>query len=139
MDLTHSTRTGRLHLLVSILLGCAALSARGDEPAAHVNDAPQHAAAGEENSHRDEQSAKAREEAAEEARERKQAYEIGMILLAGIGFLGIFLIAFVLIYSRSVRRKIRAGRKPTAPRDDLWYLKSKSPPADADSPPESDS
>lgn len=61
----------------------------------------------------------------EAEKERQKNAKIGMVFVAGIGFLGVFLIAFILIYGRRLRRQLKHKRTPTQARDELWYLKSK--------------
>ncbi len=60
---------------------------------------------------------------------QKRKLEIGMILVAGILMLGLFLVAVILVYGRRTRRRLALGRGESSPRDDLWYLKH----AEADS------
>ena len=59
----------------------------------------------------------------QEKQRKKQKLEIGLILTSAIVILGIFLVVLTLLYGRRTKRQIAAGRGPTPPRDDLWYLK----------------
>lgn len=56
---------------------------------------------------------------------RRESVEIGFVLIGGIGILGVFVIAFALVWGRRIRRRAQAGRSPSKLRDELWYLKSK--------------
>lgn len=56
---------------------------------------------------------------------RRESVEIGFVLIGGIGILGVFAIAFALLWGRRIRRRAQGGRGPSKLRDELWYLKSK--------------
>jgi len=58
-----------------------------------------------------------------EKKRRKQKLEIGLILTSVIMIMGIFLVVLTLLYGRRTKRQLAAGRGPSAPRDELWYLK----------------
>lgn len=66
-------------------------------------------------------------ELSDEQTEKKRQLEIGMILVGGILILGVFLLVLTLLVSRRLKRTAASGRRPSQPRDELWYLKK--PPA----------
>lgn len=55
--------------------------------------------------------------------QQKQKVEIGLILTSVIVIIGVFLVVLTLLYGRRTKRQLAAGRGPSSPRDDLWYLK----------------
>jgi len=78
----------------------------------------------------------------QERKLRKQKLEIGLILTSAIVMAGVFLVVLTLLYGRRTKRQLAAGRGPSAPRDDLWYLKKSQESSSAngaDAEPEGDS
>jgi hypothetical protein len=62
----------------------------------------------------------------QENNRQKRMLEIGLILTSGIVIVGVFLVVLTLLYGRRTKRQLAAGRGPSSPRDDLWYLKKSS-------------
>lgn len=130
MDLNESSpRMRSLHALLIVAFLCGATDGtatlRADEPIAEkptaVEQPVETASSVEDPDPAEKKAQAARQEKV------KETIEIGFVLLGGIGILGVFLIAFALIYGRRLRRQVQAGRSPSQVRDELWYLKAKPP------------
>lgn len=73
----------------------------------------------------------------EKAEQRRQALA-GLLALAGIAIAGIGLATVTILWGARLRRETRKPMPPTAPRDDLWFLRPpKSLPEDSPPPTES--
>lgn len=73
-------------------------------------------------------SAPGAENAQVKSEQRRQAFA-GLLAIAGIAIAGIGLATVTILWGARVRRETRKSFTPTAPRDDLWFLRPpKSPP-----------
>lgn len=64
----------------------------------------------------------------EKAEQKRQAWA-GLLAVAGIAIAGIGLATVTILWGARLRRETRKSSPPSAPRDDLWFLRPpKSPP-----------
>ena len=58
-------------------------------------------------------------------KEEEKAKNVGVVLLAGVAILGVFLMAMVLVWGNRVRRMTRRPLPTQCRGDELWYLRPK--------------
>jgi hypothetical protein len=105
-------------------------AAVGQEP-----ESPEPTAGGQADSSPETGPANPRQQPADRDAARQRAYSLGVVMIGGILILGVGLVALVLLWGNRMRRIARQPLPKVAPRDELWYLKSKKEPA-AESEPE---
>jgi hypothetical protein len=66
---------------------------------------------------------------------RRQAKDLGIVLLGGILIIGTALVAFVMIWGHRIRRTAREPLPPVSRLNELWFLKPQHRPGPAEENP----